>query len=984
MKLQFTADLAYQLLAIDSVVQLLDGLPKGQSSLEIGLQASQGLQFTEMGLANHLDLPPEQFLENLTRVQQQNQLEVDTRFQAPDFSIEMETGTGKTYVYLRTILSLAQTYGLRKFIVVVPSVAIREGVLKSIAIMEPHFKALFPDLVLESFVYESRNLSRVAEFARSNQVQLMVINIQAFIKDLPAAQSDTPDAKKLNVIYRPNDRMQGFRPIDFIQATRPVVVVDEPQNLTSDKAKNALQSLNPSLILRYSATHREVTHLVYRLDPIRAYDLKLVKRIEVASVRSDENLNQAYVRLLQTDHTKGIRAQIEIHEQTPKGIVKPKKIWVKQDDNLFHESGDREFYRHGYIVRHIDCRPENEYIEFTNSLRATREKPLGSDDLSLMQAQIRETIVHHLTRERTLCPQGIKVLSLFFIDRVSSYRIYHADGTTQLGHLGQYFEQAYRQLTEGPNARFPEAAAPDLAAIHNGYFSKDKKGHFKDTNGTTRDDEDTYSLIMRDKERLLDLDQPLRFIFSHSALREGWDNPNVFQVCTLNETQSAIKKRQEIGRGLRLPVNREGVRIQDERICRLTVIANESYDDFARSLQKELEQDLGIKFGQVSKYAFAHLLAPQSPEPLGTETSRRIWETLVRAKFLEATGKPTDRFDPNRASFREDFADQLPDDLKPLAAQLIDVVSSHTIKGRTRNTNSRQAIRFRKECLLNPDFQALWERISPQTHYRVQYQTEVLIRDAANNLRDTTQMPTIRPLRIATRLSEVEITRAGVSADRTLAAGSYDYEAAFELPDLLLYLQNQTHLTRKTILEILKASGRLGEFLINPQLFMQQAAQVINRTVGQLALTGLVYIKSGDLRWDMRRLEEDYAKEVTRYLQDLYEVRNTDKAYVSHIDTDSQVEIDFARDLDNNERVAFFCKLPRWFVIDTPVGDYNPDWAFVTRGENQLFFVRETKSTNLTDTLRPLEKQKIDCGRKHFDVLGVDFDVATRLSDVPF
>lgn len=446
------------------------------------------------------------------------------------------------------------------------------------------------------------------------------------------------ELKKLNVINRENDRMSGRRPIEFIQAANPIVIIDEPQSVdTTEKSRRAIANLNPMATMRYSATHRNPYNLLYKLDPIKAYDLRLVKRIEVASIRSDENFNEAYVKLLKTDNQNGIKAQIEIHKEGTTG-PKATKLWVKQGDNLYMRSGELDAYRDGYIVRNIDCTPGSEYVEFNQGRFLELGQELGGLGEDIMKAQVYETVEQHLKKERALKGKGIKVLSLFFIDRVANYRIYNDDGSTSLGKIGRWFEEAYRELTSKP---IYKGLIPfDVSDVHNGYFSQDRQGHAKDTRGNTADDDETYSLIMREKERLLDPNVPLRFIFSHSALREGWDNPNVFQICSLNETQSVEKKRQEIGRGLRLPVNETGERVHDETVNRLTVIANESYEDFARSLQTEFEEDFGIKFGRVDKIAFAKLVrrAEDGTEAeLGQDESTKIISAFRLTKASETS-----------------------------------------------------------------------------------------------------------------------------------------------------------------------------------------------------------------------------------------------------------------------------------------------------------------------------------------------------------
>jgi type III restriction enzyme len=585
-------------------------------------------------------------------------------------------------------------------------------VLKSIDVMKDHFHTLYDNAPFDHFVYDSKRLGKVRQFATSNQIQIMVINIQSFQKDVAdkdISEMTEDELKKLNVINRENDRMSGRRPIEFIQAANPIVIIDEPQSVdNTEKSRRAIRNLNPMATLRYSATHRNPYNLLYKLDPINAYDLRLVKRIEVASVRSDENFNDAYVKLLKTDNKNGIKAQIEIHKDGPSG-PKAAKFWVKQGDDIYIKSGERDEYRDGYIVQNIDCTPGSEYVEFNQGRFLELGQEVGGLGDDIMKAQVYETVEQHLKKERALKGKGIKVLSLFFIDRVANYRIYNDDGTTSLGKIGQWFEAAYRELIA---KRIYKGLIPfHVAEVHNGYFSQDKQGHAKDTRGNTADDDDTYSLIMRDKERLLDPNVPLRFIFSHSALREGWDNPNVFQICTLNETQSAEKKRQEIGRGLRLPVNETGERVNDETINRLTLISNESYEDFARTLQTEFEEDFGIQFGRVEKIAFAKLvrLADDGTEKeLGQDVSAKIWTNLVANGYLSTSGDILDKFDPKNPHFELKIAGEFVD----LQAEIIDEVNRKVFKNRIVNARERRELKFRKEVHLSEDFVAFGTRSS--------------------------------------------------------------------------------------------------------------------------------------------------------------------------------------------------------------------------------------------------------------------------------
>ena len=980
MKFKFDPSLQYQREAINAVVNIFDGQP----FVQIGAMAFQPLQIgglfqTELGIGNQLTLGEDELLKNLRAVQEANGIEKIHELQGMEFSLEMETATGKTYVYLRTIFELDKTYGFRKFIIVVPSVAIREGVLKSIDMMKEHFHTLYENAPFDHFVYDSVRLGKVRQFATSNQIQIMVINIQSFRKDVAGkglSEMTEDELKKLNVINRENDRMSGRRPIEFIQSANPIVIIDEPQSVdNTEKSRRAIQNLNPLVKLRYSATHRNPYNLLYKLDPIKAYDLRLVKRIEVASVRSDDNFNDAYVKLLETDNTNGIRARVEIHKEGPSG-PKIAKLWVKQGDDLHVKSRERYGYRDGYIVQSIDCTPGSEYIEFNHGRFLELGLEIGGLGDDLMRAQVYETVEQHLKKERALKGKGIKVLSLFFIDRVANYRIYNEDGTESLGKIGRWFEEAYRELTAKP---IYKGLIPfDIAEVHNAYFSQDKSGHAKNTRGNTAADEDTYSLIMRDKERLLDPNVALRFIFSHSALREGWDNPNVFQICTLNETRSTEKKRQEIGRGLRLPVNETGERVHDETVNRLTVIANESYEDFARTLQTEFEDDFGIRFGKVERIAFAGIVraADDSTESeIGQDESARIWADLVRGGYLSEAGDILDKFDPANPHFEL----KVSDDFADLKAEIIDEINRKVFTNRIVNARERRELRLNKEVQLSPDFQELWERIKHRTRYRVTFDTAELIDRVLSHVR---RIEPIRPPRVATTLVEVDISEAGVYADRQITTRVRDVAAAKILPDILAFLQKETELTRYTLAEILKRSGRLAEFKVNPQAFMAAVAREISRALHDLMLEGIKYEKIADTYWVQSRIEQDAEEGIVRYLSNLYEVQNRDKSLFDAVQYESEVEKRFARDLDNNENVKLFVKLPGWFTIDTPIGPYNPDWALITEREQKFYFVRETKSTLDPEERRTKENHKIACGRKHFGALGVDYDVVTSLSEV--
>lgn len=594
MKIKFDANQQYQLDAIQAAVDVFDGQSLAVGMFEVQLDATKGEMFSELGIGNRLDLTQDQLLINLNKVQDANLINISDKLEPLlsntlgnnhsfyNFSIEMETGTGKTYVYLRTIYELNQRYGFKKFIIVVPSVAIREGVMASLRLTEEHFRTLYGNEPMDSWVYDSKQVSRLRQFAGANTLQVLVMNIQAF------------DKKDIAIIHKESDRLSGRRPIEFIQAANPIVIMDEPQNMETDTAKTAIASLNPLITLRYSATHRNPYNLIFRLDPVKAYDLKLVKRIEVDSVMDDPEFNQPYIEVQDITATKTkITAKLAIDVNGREGPAR-KTIQVSSGGiDLFDKSGEREQYR-DYIIDEINA--GDGCISFTNGLMLYVGQTHGGRTHEVMRVQIREAVREHFEKElrihRSLpVGQRVKVLSLFFIDRVVNY-------VSDNGKIRHWFIDAYREIAA--LAKFKELNPLPVERVHGGYFAA-YKGIAKDTRGDTQADDEVYELIMRDKERLLNLDEPLRFIFSHSALREGWDNPNVFQICTLNETRSEIKKRQEIGRGLRLPVMENGERCFDPNINRLTVIANESYEEFARKLQTEIEDECGVKFeGRIS------------------------------------------------------------------------------------------------------------------------------------------------------------------------------------------------------------------------------------------------------------------------------------------------------------------------------------------------------------------------------------------------
>lgn len=988
MKFKFDAALEYQQEAIASVVDLFEGMPPQQSAFEFNaVNPGQTAMFTELGVANPALVADAVLLRNLHSIQERGNIPKSPTLIAPgdfyafpNFSVEMETGTGKTYVYLRTMFELNRKYGFTKFIVVVPSVAIREGVQSSIKIMSDHLKGLYDNAAFDFFVYSAKDLSKVRQFAVSNEIQIMIINIQAFQKDAGDVEDYSrltdEQRKKLNVIHQEQDKMSGRRPIEYVQAARPIVIIDEPQSVdTTTKSQKAIRNLHPLLGLRYSATHSNPYNLLYNLDPIRAYDMRLVKQIEVASVRSEKNFNETYIRLDSVGYAKNVKtphAIATIHEDTRNG-PKEKKITLKHGTDIGGQT-NRPGYE-GYIVSNISAEPGFEHVEFANGKRFDVKQEQGGMREEVSKRQIYEVVEEHFKKEKKFQKKGIKVLSLFFIDKVSHYRWYDEDGNPQKGKIVRWFEEAYQEFSQKDAFRGLIPFAVD--EVHGGYFSADKKAgkivKLKDTSGASKADDETYELIMRDKGRLLSMDVPLRFIFSHSALREGWDNPNVFQICSLREMGTERERRQTLGRGLRLPVDRDGVRVFDESVNKLTVVASESFEEYARGLQEDIENDCKIKFGRLEKIAFARLVDAATGVEIGQETSARLWEALSEAGYLDAVGDITDKFDPAAKGFKL----ELPPEFAPLRPVIVDEMKRYIFKNRIVNKRDRKTIIYNKRIELNADFKALWDKISRKTRYCVEFKTPALIARAIDNIK---AMEPIQPTKILIDKTAVDITQAGIAELLTVYSKTVTVKTHRSLPDILAFLQRETELTRATLVEILKRSGRLTEFAVNPQAFMTETARCINRALHEMIIDDIKYEQIVGQYYEMRLFEES---EIEEYLSRLYEIQSKDnRTPYDYILYESDLEREVAHKLDADENVKFFCKLPRWFTIPTPLGTYNPDWAIVTENGEKLYLVRETKTTHDTEDRRDLENKKIKCGKAHFESLGIDFKVATSIYEV--
>ncbi|HEY9136379.1 MAG TPA: DEAD/DEAH box helicase family protein [Pseudomonadales bacterium] len=997
MKIQFDANLDYQRQAIESVTGVFAGQEICQTNFTVApLQSWEegslfhGTQEDTLGIGNRLRLLDEDIHANIRKIQLKNGLAPSEDFDSKsgiNLTVEMETGTGKTYVYLRTVFEMNRLYGFTKFIIVVPSIAIKEGVQKSLEITATHFKELYENVAFDYFTYDSSKLADVRNFATSPDIQIMVINIDAFRKSF----TDPEQENKANIIHRAHDRMTGAKPIEFIQQTNPIVIVDEPQSVdTTDKSKEAIGSLNPMCTLRYSATHVEKHHMLYKLDSVDAYEQKLVKQIEVAGIDVKDGHNKAYIKLISVNNKKSpISAKIEIDARLKNGSIKRKEVTVTSGADLLDAkySGGRDVYD-GYIIEDIYCEQGNEYISFTSKPDILKlGQALGEvDPDEFKRLQIRKTIEEHLDKEMRLRPQGIKVLSLFFIDKVANYRWYDEDGNPQKGKFALMFEEEYERAIRKPKySQLFEGADLDTAAqgVHNGYFSVDKKKDssgnemVKDSSGKTAADESAYNLIMKDKEKLLSFDSKLKFIFSHSALKEGWDNPNVFQICTLNETTSVIKKRQEIGRGLRICVNQNGERVHGFAVNTLTVMANESYEQFAEQLQKEIENEEGIKFGVVEKHLFANIVVPvddHNHEYLGTEASKQLWEHLQSEGHIDSKGKVQDSL---KVSLKNGTL-VLPEAFQPHAAQIVSVLKKVSGNLNIKNRDDKAKVSLNKAVYLSPEFQALWDRIKYKTTFRVDFHTNALIEKCAEEIKINLQ---VGKARFTYRKAKTEIDRGGVHTQQVQETTSVYESRAFDLPDLITYLQNETNLTRRTIVAIINKSGRLESFKNNPQKFIEQAANIIKSQMRLFIVDGIKYHKIGDDQFYAQELFQQ--NELFGYLKD--NMVKAEKSVFDHVVYDSDIELEFASAFERNDDIKLYAKLPGWFKIDTPLGGYNPDWAVLIEqgGKEKLYFVVETKSTLFSVERRPEENAKIKCGYAHFEALGDDvkFTVSNSMDE---
>ena len=983
MKLHFDSNLDYQRQAIEAVCDLFRGQEICRTEFTIAptpadLQARLSFVENDLGIGNQLSLNDEEILKNLNDVQLRNGLPPSDDIISGDFTVEMETGTGKTYVYLRTIFELNKRYGFTKFVIVVPSIAIREGVYKSLQITKEHFRALYSGSPLEYFLYDSGKLDQVRNFATSSQIQIMVATVGAINK------------RDINNLYKNSEKTGGEKPIDLIRATRPILIVDEPQSVDGGlqgRGREALKAMNPLCTLRYSATHTDKHHMVYRLDAVDAYERKLVKQIEVASATIEDAYNKPYVRLVSTSNRRGvISAKVELNVETSSG-VRCREIAVQDSDDL-EQIAKRAIYR-DYRIGEIRVEKGNEFVELRvpggEHFLRLGEAWGDVDILAVQREMIRRTIREHFEKEKRLCPRGIKVLSLFFIDAVNRYRQYDEKGNLVKGEYARIFEEEYRRLAKHPDYRalFPEANGDTAVEdVHDGYFSIDKKGGWTDTaenDQANRDNaERAYNLIMKEKEKLLSLETPLKFVFSHSALREGWDNPNVFQICTLRDVRSERERRQTIGRGLRLCVDQKGDRQRGFEVNTLTVIATESYREFAEHLQREIEADTGIRFGIVEPHQFAAIRVEGEDLPLGFEQSKALWEYLKAEGYIDAEGRIRDAL--RNALENDDLA--FPTDFKNEKEKIAEVLRKFAGRLEIKNADDRRAVRLRPAVLHSAEFKALWDRIKHKTAYSLEFDNEELIKKCIKTL---CAAPPIPKSRLQWRKADIAIGKAGVEVtERGGATTVVLTDAEIELPDVLTELQYRTQLTRRSIQRILSESERLDDFKRNPQQFIERATEAINSCKQRVLVDGIKYQRLGDDHYYAQELFGD--EELTGYLKNMCPAL---KSVYERIICDSGTEATFADQLEKNTAVKVYTKLPGWFRVPTPLGSYNPDWAVLIDSDegDRLYFVVETKGSMLDGDLRGSESAKIKCGKAHFDTLTVaespmQYIVAQSLDDV--
>lgn len=997
MKLKFKHQ-QFQIDAAKAVTDVFQGQPN-QSMQEFTHdmgRSADGIQdmFDVVGFRNQpIRLYSTDVRKNMNAVQIDAQLKPSDSVMLGDLrlTIEMETGTGKTYTYIKTMYELNRLYGWSKFIIVVPSIAIREGVSRSFEIMSEHFAAEYGKRI-QSFIYDSKQLTKIDQFASDSNMHVMIINTQAF-----AARGE--DARR---IYMKLDAFRSRKPIDVIAATNPILIIDEPQSVLGADKKNAtrekLKEFQPLFTLLYSATHRaeDIVNMVYRLDAMDAYNKKLVKKISVKGIeQKGTTATNGYLYLESIELSEGNpRARIGFDK---KGVSSVKQVTQLVGDgfDIYQQSGGLEEYKNGYRVESIDG--YNRTIRLLNGTVLHEGEMIGRvNDIYVRRQQIRETILSHLHKERKLFRMGIKCLSLFFIDHVDNYRIYKAGGETEKGQYAQMFEEEYNNIVGHLQLEFtddPEYVAYlkryAAAEVHNGYFSRDKKGHFvqpsaSELKSESSNDASAYDLIMKDKERLLSFSEPTRFIFSHSALKEGWDNPNVFQICTLKDSDNQTKKRQEVGRGMRLCVNSKGER-QDESVLHggvfdvneLTVIASESYNSFAAKLQTEIAEAVADRPLKVQPTLFKDVMVTNArgeQKKLDEDDAQDIVFALRMKGYITKQGQLTPQYHEDKQQGKLDFGEDYNDYKEDIVKRLDSIFNPDSIK--PEDARRVREARFDQKKFARKEFQDLWRKINQQTYYTVDFKTDDLINRAVIELDAHLQVTEIRIKVVTGTMAEIK-SRQQLLEGNAMMVNEAEAESVHELVgegvkyDLIGKLVEGTGLTRKAVVNILQKirPKTFNMFKANPEEFIIKACNIINQCKAIAVVEHIQY----------HRLNQEFDSDIfsAATLKGKLGVNalESQKSLYDIVVVDSKgIEMDFAKDLEVQNEVAVYTKLPGGFYINTPVGHYNPDWAIVFKEGTDIkhiYFVAETKgyrSDEVTD-YRETERVKIECAKRHFETI---------------
>lgn len=1019
-------ELQYQLDAVKAVTDVFKGQPNtklSQYTRDIGkLSNPQGQQMRLFGEGSDLTLATDdedyaigyannpiqiddnEALHNIQDVQERENIKRDTnlikKLSPLDLDVEMETGTGKTYVYIRTIFELNKLYGFSKFIIMVPSIAIREGVKKSFKMTENHFYQIYQKKATY-FIYNSSNLSLIDSFAKSNSIQVMIINSQAF-------NSSTKENRN---IYKELETFQSRRPIDVIKKTNPILILDEPQKLSGKKTTESIKNFNPLFTINYSATHKEHHNLVYVLDALDAYNQKLVKKIQVKAITVSNikgTNDYLYLEDIILQNAGNPKIRLSFYKNTKNGIKEVTET-LDKGDNIYNASGELTIYKNRYIIDEIDYISGT--VKLLNGIYLKKGEVYGDDSQkAIREAQIRETIKSHFDKEAENFKKGIKTLSLFFIDEVVKYRDY--DKPDEKGEYARYFEKEYqaqlnsRLISESNPAYvdYLKKYSPDQ--VHKGYFSIDKKtGHSIDT--TKEDDENNtsaYDLILKNKERLLSFDEPTRFIFSHSALREGWDNPNIFQICTLRNTNSEIQKRQEIGRGLRIALNQNGTR-QDLSILgkeffdvnKLTVIANDSYDNFVRGLQEEYKQNIYERPSKADEQYFISkfIINCETGEKtqISKEQSHSIYRWLLKNDYIDDNDNVTDKF---KEDLSKDSVESLPIELIPYKESIINLVSKVGAKGEIDIENGNKPVinNSLNSNFKTKEFQELWNNINHKYSYRVSFDSNELIENCINSIKANLTSVTRLKYNVVTGQQNNQITKMDLDNKNSFSqerSGSYseNIDASHSTSakyDLIYNIAKKTNLIRKTVSKILIGTKEtLRFFRENPEEYINKVSELINQQKASVIVNHISYYPMED------RFESDIFNESHKDF-DSNKVFESKKAIQDYVFVDgnakngNSIEMNFAKQLEAQKDVKVYAKLPSKFYIPTPMGKYTPDWAIVFENDKsrEIYFIAETKGSLDSLELRAVEQGKINCAKSLYNKEGskLHYEQVTKFDDL--